>query len=158
MKDNKNFALKQIVCGNITEANFALQEAKTLNKLEHPGIVKYEDVFLHEKRDHGVMKIVVCIVMEFCERGDLAHAIGDCKQRNQPIPQHVVVRWLKDMFSGLAFLHKQKLMHRDLKGMNIFISRDGSLKLGDFGLARQVAKDVRSKVGTPCYLAPEVLQ
>lgn len=49
-----------------------------------------------------------------------------------------VLRWMGELCSGLAYLHQAKTLHRDLKPMNIFVSQNNSLKIGDFGLARKV--------------------
>jgi NIMA (never in mitosis gene a)-related kinase len=59
---------------------------------------------------------------------------------------------------ALRYIHERGIMHRDLKSPNIFLTRAGAVKLGDFGFARQVTHDIRrffflkSRVGTPCYL------
>jgi len=127
-------------------------------RLEHVGVCRYEDVFLHELLHGRESKLVVCIVMEFCEKGDLAGAIGHHRDRRTPIPERLLSKWMHDMCQALKYIHAAGVLHRDLKSPNIFVTRDGAVKLGDFGLARQVTGDIRSRVGTPCYLAPEVLQ
>lgn len=59
---------EQVVCKNISEGNYALKEAKVLQKFSHASIVKYEDMFLHEAKDEAnETKLVVCIVMELCQ-------------------------------------------------------------------------------------------
>ena len=156
--DGLGFVCKQVVCESIGAANHALKEAKTLQRLDHVSICRYEDVFLHELLQGYQKKLVVCIVMEFCEKGDLAGAIGYHRDRRTPIPETLLAQWAKEMFEGLEYIHGAGVLHRDLKSPNIFITRSGSVKLGDFGLARQVTGEIRSRVGTPCYLAPEVLQ
>lgn len=58
-------------------------------------------------------------------------------------------------------MHKKRIMHRDLKPANIFIDSDGDLKIGDLGLSRQLSSqtfEAFSRVGTPLYMSPEVLQ
>ena len=157
--DGLSFVVKQVVCESIVAANQALKEAKTLQRLEHTNICRYEDVFLDEQRHGHDKKLVVCIVMEFCEKGDLSHAINHFRGvRRSAIPEAQLARWLHDICEGLRYVHAAGVLHRDLKTPNIFISRDGKVKLGDFGLARQVTAEIRSRVGTPCYLAPEVMQ
>jgi serine/threonine protein kinase len=100
-------------------------------------ICRYEDVFLHELLQGYQKKLVVCIVMEFCEKGDLAGAIGYHRDRRTPIPEKQLAQWAKEIFEGLEYIHGAGVLHRDLKSPNIFIARNGSIKLGDFGLARQ---------------------
>jgi serine/threonine protein kinase len=71
-RDNQTLVIKQVVC-QFQHVNDALKEAKTLMHLKHEGVVKYEDFFLDEKTsDDGKRLIIVCIAMEYCERGDLA--------------------------------------------------------------------------------------
>jgi hypothetical protein len=156
--DGLTFVCKQVVCESITSANLALKEAKTLQRLAHVGVCRFEDVFLHEQMHGREKKLVVCIVMEYCEKGDLAGAIQYHRKCRTPIPEVQLAKWMHELFEGLSYMHAAGVLHRDLKTPNIFITRDGKLKLGDFGLARHIGGDIRSRVGTPCYLAPEVCQ
>ena len=111
---------------------------QTLQRLDHVGVCKYEDVFLHEQQHGRERKLVVCIVMEFCEKGDLAGAIGHHRDRRTPIPEPLLARWLQQIMQALSYVHSCGVLHRDLKSPNIFITRHDTVKLGDFGLARQV--------------------
>eukprot|EP00802_Teleaulax_amphioxeia_P021059 Tamp_21385.p1 GENE.Tamp_21385~~Tamp_21385.p1 ORF type:complete len:366 (-),score=94.77 Tamp_21385:51-1109(-) len=157
--DGQMFVIKQVLCGSIKEANDALKEAKVLQRLAHTGIVKYEDVFLHEATEElgGAKKLGVCIVMELCEMGDLTARLKHMRDvQRSAVPETMALAWMEEMSSALAYIHSQKTLHRDLKPLNIFISRN-AVKIGDFGLARKVVADRMSRVGTPCYLAPEVL-
>ncbi len=63
----------------------------------------------------------------------------------------------------MAYLHKKNIIHRDIKSQNIFITKDNVIRIGDFGLAKKIKKNatrksVITKVGTDCYMAPEVLR
>ena len=65
---------------------------------------------------------------------------------------------LAQLTDALAYLHNLKIIHRDLKPHNVFLTKEGILKVGDFGLSATIEHGKRtSHVGTPCYLAPEVL-
>ena len=66
-------------------------------------VVRYEDVFLHEQAS----KLVVCIVMEFCEKGDLAVAIGHHRDRRTPIPERQLLKWLHEMFEARSTLMRE---------------------------------------------------
>ena len=68
-------------------------------------VVRYEDVFLHEQAS----KLVVCIVMEFCEKGDLAGAIGHHRDRRTPIPERQLLKWLHEMFEARSTLMREFL-------------------------------------------------
>ncbi|KAJ1489664.1 kinase-like domain-containing protein, partial [Baffinella frigidus] len=184
--DGRSLVVKQLMCDGIGPANNALHEAKTLQvglppaqfpasaratfkpTLTHPlfgsqklgahrGVVKYEDVFLHEERVAGVPRLVVGIVMELCARGDLAGVIAERrKASNSPLGEATIARWLKEICAALGVCHAAKILHRD--ALNILLTEEGELKLADFGLARDLSGTVQSRVGTPAYLAPEVLQ
>uniref|UniRef100_A0A7S0I3Y1 non-specific serine/threonine protein kinase n=1 Tax=Hanusia phi TaxID=3032 RepID=A0A7S0I3Y1_9CRYP len=157
--DNQKFVCKQITCSSIAEGNNALMEAKVLQKINHPGVIKYEDLFLHETVENNYRKLVVCIVMEYCEKGDLHHAINYFRNTFGSMPETQIVKWMHGICRALSHVHEIGILHRDLKPMNIFVDRHGNVKLGDFGLARrfQSPEDLKSRAGTPCYLAPEVL-
>jgi serine/threonine protein kinase len=177
---SRQVVIKIISCESIKEANEALEEAKVLQRLSHPGIVKYEDVFLDEVDDEMKSgkkklgkkrgrKLGVCIVMELCDMGDLAACLKDMRDvKKGVVSETVALSWIAGMSSALAYIHGQNTVHRDLKPHNIFIKSWGgdrdtaniccsSVKIGDFGLARQIVATRMSLVGTVCYLAPEVL-
>jgi serine/threonine protein kinase len=115
-------------------------------------------VFLH--MDGGLMQ--VCTVMEFCRSGDLAQHLLTLKEGSETVDERRGMSWMFQLCEALSYLHQRKVVHRDLKPANVFlhlISRtDMALKVGDFGLAATLEAGKRtSRVGTPCYLAPEIL-
>ncbi len=155
--ENSVFVLKGVPCYSRTDANESLQEAKVLRDLKHEHIVQYIDVFPH---DLGSNMLAVCTVMEFCECGDLAEHMKMLRVKQHPyLPEPVLRLWLEQLLRALEYLHSAGVLHRDIKPHNVFMTSAGNLKLGDFGLATALARGkIRSRVGTPSYIAPEVLQ
>ena len=94
--------------------------------------------------------------MEYCAGGDLGTYI---KQQKQPLPEDQVMFWFKQMVSGINHVHERKILHRDLKPDNIFLTSWFQLKIGDFGLTKSLSRtyDMASTwCGSPVYMAPEI--
>jgi serine/threonine protein kinase len=150
--------MRQVACTGSDDGNKALREAKMLQAISHSNIVAYMDVFLN--MDKGLLQ--VCTVMEFCKNGDLAMYLGKTKDAGKKIEQKVAANWMYQIADALCYLHSRQIVHRDLKPANVFLDEvspsNMALKVGDFGLSASLEAGKRSsRVGTPCYLAPEVL-
>jgi len=129
----------------------AKQEAEVLAKMKHPNIVSYIDSF----EESGNL----CIIMEYCEGGDLHNKINSTK--NDPYNEDQIINWFFQITSALKHVHDNKILHRDLKPMNIFMTGDGVLKLGDFGVARVLSNTMemaKTHIGTQYYMSPELLE
>lgn len=155
----QHYVLKRIPVSNLTEANEALHEAQHLQRLRHPNVVRVFDAFLHANQS-AVLEIA--IVMEYCPRGDMYHAIKERK----PITERKLTDWCGQLCAALAAIHDADMIHRDVKPDNIFISSDDTLRLGDFGLAKYIPHtDVLlsggaanlSVAGSLSYMAPELV-
>ena len=71
------------------------------------------------------------------------------------------MRYLAEITVAVMFMHNKHILHRDIKCHNIFISADGILKLGDFGISREIESTnakLKTAAGTPYFMAPEVLK
>jgi serine/threonine protein kinase len=89
--------------------------------------------------------------MEFCEQGSLANHIGKLKSIE------IKARLMLEIAQGLDYMHNTKsVVHRDLKPDNILI-KDNSCKIADYGLSKNIKSYAQTKVGTPIYIAPELL-
>uniref|UniRef100_A0A673LEG5 Cyclin-dependent kinase 16-like n=1 Tax=Sinocyclocheilus rhinocerous TaxID=307959 RepID=A0A673LEG5_9TELE len=126
----------------------AIREVSLLKNLKHANIVTLHDIIHTEK--------CLTLVFEYLER-DLKQYLDDC---GSIMSVYNVKIFLFQLLRGLAYCHRQKVLHRDLKPQNLLISDRGELKLADFGLAR--AKSVPTKtfsneVVTLWYRPPDVL-
>lgn len=133
------------------EREEALQESQVLASLKHPNIVKYRHNFLAEGW--------LCIVMDYCEGGDLTSRIKKTKQQGKSISEAQVLWWFTQGVMALRYIHDLHILHRDLKSGNFFLSKNGNLKMGDFGIAKVLectAACAQTQVGTPYYLCPEI--
>ena len=130
----------------------AREEAKILEVLNHPNIIKYKDVF----RDK---KLHLNLVMEYADGGELAQKIKERKMANRPFDEDEILNYFTQICLALKHCHDRKILHRDLKPENIFLTQRGIIKLADFGIARTLGstqEKARSIVGTPLYLSPEI--
>lgn len=136
-----------------------LAEIEVMARLESPYIVKYFDSFVQLEKK-------VNIVMEYCEHGDLHKLL---KKRKDPtdeskhkyLNENKVWNFFIQICLGLNYMHSNKILHRDLKTLNIFLTKDNKVKIGDLGVAKILdcfENFVTSKVGTPYYLSPEVCE
>ncbi len=97
--------------------------------------------------------------MEFATGGDLMRVIGQHLKSRSRIKESEIWKALVEITRGLKSLHDQKILHRDLKAANIFISSDGKYKLGDLNVSKVLKRGMAyTQTGTPYYASPEVWQ
>jgi serine/threonine protein kinase len=98
--------------------------------------------------------------MEFAESGDLKSVINKQIMNNyEKINEETIWDWAFQIASALKYLHSKKIIHRDIKSENVFITADKNSKLGDFGISKildNTLEFAKSGVGTPYYLSPEI--
>ena len=155
--DDKNnreyFAIKSIPKKNLTEKDFTnlIKEVNIISGLSHPNIIKFYETYHDEHFFH--------LVMELCEGRDSYRQI--VKKEN--CDEKKVVSLITKVLLAIAHCHSRGVTHRDLKPENILFennSPDAEIKIIDFGLSRKYSKDgkLHSVLGTPYYVAPEVLK
>lgn len=133
------------------ETQDALKEGRLLAAFKHPYIVRYSESFI----DGGWL----CLVMDYCEGGDLSKQIEAAKRKSHRISEDQILRWMTQALLALKYIHDKHVLHRDLKSGNFFLSGSGNLKMGDFGISCVLSCTIacaRTQIGTPYYLSPEV--
>ena len=152
---NKIYVIKQIPLFNLTQeeiSNVKL-EAKILKTINSKYVVKYYDSFLENNH--------LNIVMEYCNGGDLGQYIDTHKNKNEKISEELIWLIFIKITLGLASIHKLKILHRDLKTLNIFLSKNLEIKVGDLGVAKILNHSgsfAKTLIGTPYYLSPELCE
>ena len=128
-------------------------EIQLLSRLQHPNVVQYVTDFVEDN--------VLHIVTAFCNGGDLAQMIKARKETNDYLDEDVILDIFIQLAMAVDYCHSLRVMHRDLKASNVFITRKNVVKLGDFGIAKILDDDLkqaRTVVGTPFYMSPEVCE
>ncbi|XP_068634080.1 MAP3K epsilon protein kinase 1-like isoform X2 [Aristolochia californica] len=152
--ENGDFvAIKQVSLENIPQEdlNIIMQEIDLLKILNHKNIVKYLGSLKTKTHLH--------IILEYVENGSLANIIKPNKFG--PFPESLVAVYIAQVLEGLVYLHEQGVIHRDIKGANILTTKEGLVKLADFGVATKLTEadvNTHSVVGTPYWMAPEVIE
>lgn len=151
LETNKILAGKVMPKANLTKSRSRqklMTEIRLHKSLHHANIVKFEHVFEDQEN--------VYILLELCEHQSLSELV----KRRKRLTEIEVQSYSMQIIDGLKYLHANRIIHRDLKLGNIFLSDKMQVKLGDFGLAAKLEFDgerKRTVCGTPNYLAPEIL-
>ncbi|KAK2959404.1 putative G2-specific protein kinase nimA [Blattamonas nauphoetae] len=129
-----------------------LKEVFLLAQLNSPYVIRYYDSFFHEN--------TLNMIMELAEQGTLNDFILSSKENGESLPEEVVWRFIIEIALGLDHIHSHKIIHRDIKSLNIFLATGNTVKIGDLGVARTLgtASFAQTTVGTPYYLSPELVQ
>lgn len=115
------------------------------------------------------------IVMDYCDGGTYMYiyvyiytgmVVGDLYskingQRGKLFTEEQVLDWFVQLCLALKHVHDRKILHRDIKSQNVFLTKSGVIRLGDFGIARVLNSTVelaRTCIGTPYYLSPEICE
>ncbi|XP_048592234.1 MAP3K epsilon protein kinase 1-like isoform X2 [Brassica napus] len=154
LKNGDFVAIKQVSLENVVQdddLNTIMQEIDLLKNLNHKNIVKYLGSWKTKTHLH--------IILEYVENGSLANNVKPNKFG--PFPESLVAVYIAQVLEGLVYLHEQGVIHRDIKGANILTTKEGLVKLADFGVATKLNEsefDTNSVVGSPYWMAPEVIE
>uniref|UniRef100_A0A8C9T715 non-specific serine/threonine protein kinase n=1 Tax=Scleropages formosus TaxID=113540 RepID=A0A8C9T715_SCLFO len=121
-----------------------IKEVKFLQRIQHPNSIQYKGCYL---REHTAW-----LVMEYC----LGSASDLLEVHKKPLQELEIAAITHGALQGLAYLHSHNMIHRDIKAGNILLTEPGQVKLADFGSA-SIASPANSFVGTPYWMAPEVI-
>ena len=152
--DGKIYAMKKVKIQQLNEKakQNTLNEIRILASLSHKNIIGYKDAFFDENSK------TLNIVMEFADDGDILTKIKHNIKNNLLYKECVIWFFLVQILEGLSYLHENKIIHRDLKNANIFLTKDGTVKIGDLNVSKITKKNemATTQTGTPYYVAPEI--
>ena len=151
--DKKIYAMKSINIGklDISQREASLNEIRILASLNHPNIIGYKEAFYDENSR------TLNIIMEYADDGDINRKIQENLKRRLQFEESTVWEWIIQLLKGLKYLHDNKIMHRDLKCANIFLMKNGLVKIGDLNVSKITKSNMaRTQTGTPYYIAPEI--
>jgi len=153
--DGQLYALKRVFLSKLTskEKENALNEVRILASISSENVVSYKEAFWETSPSS------LCIVMEHADGGDLYDKVKHHKKNRTKFSENTIWDIFIQIVKGLKTLHAHKVLHRDLKSANVFLNKDGTVKLGDLNVSK-VAKAgmVYTQTGTPYYASPEVWQ
>jgi len=151
----REFALKKIkIKGSKIPINKIWDEVKNLRALDHPNIISFKGAFY--SNDDNFLNIIT----EYAENGDFDTKIKINKKDKNYFEEKDILNWFFQVCLSLQYLSSKRIVHRDIKPSNIFLMENNTIKLGDFGLSKNISLLHRAKtlVGSPLYIAPELLK
>ena len=152
-ENQKIYAMKRVRLINLgeKEKQNSFNEVRLLASFSHPNIIGYKEAFFDEKSS------TLNIVMEYADDGDLSTKIKNNLKRHVNFDETTIWSILIQTIEGLNYLHKSRIIHRDLKSANIFLTKKGIVKIGDLNVSIIAKKNLAvTQTGTPYYAAPEV--
>ena len=125
-----------------------VEEANLMKSLDHENVVQ----FYGATRDETSLYLI----MEYVENG----SVNNIMTTFGKFPESLVRVYTEQVLKGLEYLHSNGVLHRDIKGCNILVTKEGTTKLADFGVSAKVDETQKkfSIVGTPYWMAPEVIE
>merc|ERR1712137_72085 len=145
LKTGQFVAIKRIGLDRI-DGDQMMKEINFLKNFHHKNIVQYIGLVQTDRHMN--------LVLEFIDNGSLAQVLANYGF----FPESLAAIYVSQVLEGLIYLHSQNIIHRDIKGGNLLITREGSIKLADFGIATVATTQRHSLVeGSPYWMAPELV-
>jgi len=151
LDNSKVYALKETNVRKMSqeERADAVNEIRLLASVQHQHIITYHEAFIDGNR--------LCIIMEYAQNGDLARAIRKRASQCRPFPEDLIWSYFIQIVRALQALHAKRILHRDVKSGNVLRVDEGTVKLGDLGIAKLMKHNMtKTQIGTPHYMPPEV--
>jgi serine/threonine protein kinase len=154
--DGEVVALKTLAIFDVMDARSrekCLREIKLVQSLDHPHVIKFLDSFVDGSQ--------LVLVFELAAAGDLKRQLRKARDRHARFEEAVIWKYFSQIAAAVAHMHARRILHRDLKPANVMLTLAGVVKVGDLGLGRLLGTGTlaaHSTVGTPLYMAPEVLR
>ena len=153
-EDNKIYAMKRVKIGRLSqkEKNNSFNEVRLLASLDHKNIIEYKEAFYDDKSK------TLNIVMEYADGGDLSTKIKEVRKKYTYFEEEKIWSTLIQILEGLKYLHQSCIIHRDLKSANIFLTKDGCVKIGDLNVSKILNRmgTASTQTGTPYFASPEI--
>ncbi len=151
--------IKEIRCADKAARDEARREAELLRKHSHPNVCRLIASFASDEQKRFYL------VLEHCDGGDLSQAISKRRTERKPYQENEAASIFVMITLALRHVHARRIVHRDVKAANVFLTKKGVAKLGDFGVSRQLdvsgggaTQLASTRIGTPYYLAPEIFE
>ena len=146
--EKEEYALKELIVNNPNSEEIE-KEAKNLKNLDHPNITNYKSIFISNSHNE-----LLNIITEYADNGDFSKEIFKYKKKNKTFEENQLLDWIIQNSLALSYIHSKKIIHGDIKPSNIFLTKNNSIKLGDFGIFKKIFNLDYNNL----YIAPEIIE
>ena len=154
----EELALKRInISYSKSEVKKYLNEIKLLKKLNHPNIIQF--IYAYNSKDKQFLNVIT----EYADGGDLLTKFNEHKENKEYFKEDILLNWFMQICLALKHVHKNNILHRDIRPSNIFLMKQESsnfAKLGYFNVAKELTSNIKKTktiVASPLYSAPEII-